>query len=101
MLFQLFNSVVEFLSVLDIGREKDLNIAYPVTDSRSRKKIRLVIALNYSPLRHDDMQPCIARIKSIIHMCVAACLCDFCQSMSIRTSISFLLRRIKVGITIY
>ena len=70
MLLRLYDTVPQFKRIRDIGNVRGLNLVDPnISDSsigsQNPGKCKLVIVLNYHPIR-DDGQPCIVFIKRLI-----------------------------------
>ena len=51
------NSSIHFQKVIDIGRGRGLTVSYPKTGSENPEDAKLLLALNYEPIRDDRLQP--------------------------------------------
>jgi hypothetical protein len=72
MLLRLYDTVPQFNRIRVIGKERGLNLAdpnisYSSIGSQNPEECKLVIVMNYQPIR-DDGQPCLVMIARIIYM---------------------------------
>jgi hypothetical protein len=91
ILRQLMNSSKHFQEVIDIGHARGLTVSLPKTGAENPEDAKLLLALNYEPLRDELSQPCIAELNFIMRQIL-----NLLLGFSLEDAIDYLKKRVII-----
>lgn len=68
LILQMSKDDPQFKWIIKIGRLMGLEVVCPVTGAETTDLCEVMFPLNYSPLCHDGMQPCIQKLEDVIRL---------------------------------